>query len=85
MAIRGGKRGRVVGVLLLGLLLGAINAAWSSSPGFPNRRDPRMSSVAGCALLVLKTPGGASAQWLKDLVTGSLANEWIPRGAGSCS
>jgi ribose transport system permease protein len=36
---------------------------------------------AGCALLVLKTPGGGAAQWLKDLVTGSIGNEWIPRAA----
>ncbi len=36
---------------------------------------------AGCALLVLKTPGGGSATWLKDLVLGSLGNEWIPKAA----
>ena len=36
---------------------------------------------AGCALLVLKTPGGGSAKWLKDLVIGSLGNEWIPKAA----
>ena len=34
---------------------------------------------AGCALLVLRTPGGGSAQWLKDLVLGPLGNEWIPK------
>jgi ribose transport system permease protein len=36
---------------------------------------------AGCALLVLKTPGGGSADWLKDLVLGSIGNEWVPRAA----
>ena len=36
---------------------------------------------AGCALLVLNTPGGGSAQWLKDLVLGPLGNEWIPKAA----
>ncbi|MBE0528221.1 MAG: ABC transporter permease, partial [Thermoleophilia bacterium] len=36
---------------------------------------------AGCALLVLKTPGGGSAEWLKELVKGSLGNEWIPKAA----
>jgi len=36
---------------------------------------------AGVALLVLKTPGGASAVWLKDLVSGSLISEWIPKAA----
>jgi ribose transport system permease protein len=34
---------------------------------------------SGCALLVLKTPGGGAAQWLKDLVLGPLGNEWIPK------
>jgi Ribose/xylose/arabinose/galactoside ABC-type transport systems, permease components len=37
--------------------------------------------VGGCALLVLKTPGGGSAKWIKELVTGSLGNEWIPKAA----
>jgi ribose transport system permease protein len=36
---------------------------------------------AGCALLVLQRPGGGSANWLKELVTGSLGNEWIPKAA----
>jgi ribose transport system permease protein len=30
---------------------------------------------------VLKTPGGGSAKWLKDLVIGHLANEWVPKAA----
>jgi ribose transport system permease protein len=36
---------------------------------------------AGCALLVLKTPGGGSSVWLKELIKGSLGNEWVPRAA----
>jgi ribose transport system permease protein len=32
-------------------------------------------------LLVLNTPGGDSAQWLKDLVLGSLGSDWIPKAA----
>ena len=36
---------------------------------------------AGCALLVLKTPGGASVKWLKDLVIGSVGIEWVPKAA----
>ena len=73
----------VVGVLLLGLVLGAINGGVVAITRVPDIVVTlAMSFVwAGCALLVLKTPGGASAQWLKDLVTGSLFNEWIPRGA----
>ena len=33
----------------------------------------------GAALLVLKTPAGGSAQWLKDLVLGPAGVEWIPK------
>jgi ribose transport system permease protein len=36
---------------------------------------------AGVALLILRTPGGASAVWLRDLVSGSFLNEWIPKAA----
>ena len=36
---------------------------------------------AGCALLVLPTPGGGSATWLMNLVNGSFGNEWIPQAA----
>ncbi len=73
----------VLGVLLLGLLLGAINGGVVVTTRVPDIVVTlAMSFVwAGCALLVLRTPGGASAQWLKDLVTGSLGNEWIPKGA----
>jgi ribose transport system permease protein len=73
----------VVGVLLLGLVVGAINGGVVAITRVPDIVVTLAMSFiwAGCALLVLKTPGGASAQWLKDLVTGSLGNEWIPRGA----
>jgi ribose transport system permease protein len=75
--------GVVLVVLLLGLVVGAINGGVVVLTRVPDIVVTlAMSFVwAGCALLVLKTPGGASAQWLKDLVTGSLGNEWIPRGA----
>jgi ribose transport system permease protein len=73
----------VVGVLLLGLVLGAANGALVVLTRVPDIVVTlAMSFVwAGCALLVLKTPGGGSAQWLKDLVSGSLGNEWIPKAA----
>ena len=73
----------VLGVLLLGLVLGAINGGVVVITRVPDIVVTlAMSFVwAGCALLVLKTPGGASAKWLKDLVSGSLVNEWIPKGA----
>jgi ribose transport system permease protein len=73
----------VVGVLLLGLVLGTINGSLVILTRVPDIVVTlAMSFVwAGCALLVLIRPGGASAKWLKDLVTGSLGNEWIPKGA----
>jgi ribose transport system permease protein len=73
----------VLGVLLLGLVVGAVNGGVVVLTRVPDIVVTlAMSFVwAGCALLVLKTPGGAAAQWLKDLVTGALGNEWIPRGA----
>jgi ribose transport system permease protein len=73
----------VLGVLLLGLGLGAINGSLVVLTRVPDIVVTlAMSFVwAGCALLVLKTPGGASAKWLKDLVSGPLGNEWIPRAA----
>jgi ribose transport system permease protein len=73
----------VVGVLLLGILLGLINGGLIVVTRVPDIVVTlSMSFVwAGCALLVLKTPGGGSAPWLKDLVKGSLGSEWIPKAA----
>jgi len=73
----------VIGVLLLGVVVGAINGGLAVVTKVPDIVVTlAMSFVwAGCALLVLKTPGGGSAQWLLDLVTGSLGNDWIPRAA----
>jgi ribose transport system permease protein len=73
----------VIGVLLLGLALGAVNGGVVVATRVPDIVVTlAMSFVwAGCALLVLKTPGGGSAKWLKDLVLGSLGNEWVPKAA----
>jgi ribose transport system permease protein len=73
----------VVGVLLLGVLLGAINGAVVVATRVPDIVVTlAMSFVwAGCALLVLKTPGGGASTWLKELIKGSLGNEWIPKAA----
>lgn len=73
----------VFGVLLLGILLGATNGALVVITRVPDIVVTlAMSFVwAGCALLVLKTPGGGSALWLKDLVIGSVGSEWIPKAA----
>ena len=73
----------VLGVLLLGLVLGAVNGGVVVLTRVPDIVVTlAMSFVwAGAALLVLKTPGGGAAQWLRDLVLGSIGNEWIPKAA----
>jgi ribose transport system permease protein len=73
----------VIGVLGLGLLLGAVNGGLVVVTRVPDIVVTlAMSFVwAGFALLVLPTPGGGSAQWLMNLVTGSFLNEWIPKAA----
>jgi ribose transport system permease protein len=73
----------VLGVLLLGLLVGAINGGLVVVTRVPDIVVTlAMSFVwAGCALLVLKTPGGAAADWLKDLVKSFLVIDWIPKAA----
>jgi ribose transport system permease protein len=71
----------VVGVLLLGVLVGAVNGGLVVVTRVPDIVVTLgMSFVwAGCALLVLKTPGGAAADWLKDLVKGPLLIEFLPK------
>jgi ribose transport system permease protein len=73
----------VLGVLLLGLVLGAVNGSLVVLTRVPDIVVTlAMSFVwAGCALLVLRTPGGGSAKWLRDLVLGSVGIEWIPKAA----
>ena len=73
----------VIGVLLLGLLLGAINGGLVVATRVPDIVVTlAMSFVwAGCALLVLKTPGGGSVEWLRQLVLGSVLVPWIPKAA----
>jgi ribose transport system permease protein len=73
----------VVGCLVLGLVLGAVNGSLIVVTRVPDIVVTlAMSFVwAGCALIVLATPGGASAKWLMELVSGSLGSPWIPRAA----
>jgi ribose transport system permease protein len=73
----------VLGSLVLGLVLGAVNGGLVVATRVPDIVVTlAMSYVwAGFALLVLPTPGGQSAQWLMDLVLGSLGNEWVPKAA----
>lgn len=73
----------VVAVLLLGLVIGAVNGALVVVTRVPDIVVTlAMSFVwAGCALLVLKTDGGAAATWLKELVKGPIGIDLVPRAA----
>jgi ribose transport system permease protein len=73
----------VLGILLLGLLLGAINGGVVVATRVPDIVVTlAMSFVwAGFALLVLASPGGGSAKWLRDIILGPFLNEWIPKAA----
>src|SRR6478672_10833552 len=73
----------LVGVLLLGLVLGTINGSVIVVTRVPDIVVTLALSFvwAGFALLVLASPGGGSAKWLRDLVLGSFGNEWIPKSA----
>ena len=71
----------VIGVLVLGLALGAVNGSLVVLTRVPDIvvTLAMLFVWAGAALLVLRTPGGGSADWLRGLVLGSLGNEWIPK------
>jgi ribose transport system permease protein len=73
----------VLGVLVVGLILGAINGSVVVFTRVPDIVITLAMAFiwAGAALLVLRTPGGGSVQWLRDLVLGSVGNEWIPKAA----
>jgi ribose transport system permease protein len=71
----------VIGVLLLGLVIGAINGGLVVVTRVPDIVVTlAMSFVwAGLALLISPRPGGGAATWLKSLVVGPLFNEWVPK------
>jgi ribose transport system permease protein len=73
--------GVVIGVLLLGLLVGAINGSIIVITRVPDIVVTlAMSFVwAGATLLVLDSPGGGAAEWVKGIIAGSIGSEWVPR------
>jgi ribose transport system permease protein len=73
----------VIGVLLLGIVLGAINGAVIVVTRVPDIvvTLAMLFVWAGAALLVSPRPGGAAADWLRQLVLGSVGSEWIPKAA----
>jgi ribose transport system permease protein len=72
-----------IGVLLLGVLIGAINGALIVATRVADIIVTlAMSFVwAGCALLVLNVPGGQADKWLTSLASGSVLTEWLPKPA----
>lgn len=76
-------------VLLLGLIVGAINGALIVLSRVPDIivTLAMLFVWQGAALLVLEAPGGAAAEWLKDLLVGTVGvsglptaiTDWIPK------
>lgn len=73
----------VIGVILLGLLLGAINGTIVVLTRVPDIVVTLATFFvwAGFALLVRASPGGGAATWLKDLVLGSVGHDLVPKAA----
>jgi ribose transport system permease protein len=71
----------VVGVLLLGVAVGAINGALVVITKVPDIVVTLATSFvwAGTALLILNTPGGGAAPWLMAIISGPLGNPWLPK------
>jgi ribose transport system permease protein len=71
----------VVGILLLGVLLGAVNGGLVVLTGVPDIIVTLATSFvfAGVALLVTPRPAGAAAGWFKDLVVGSVGTDFLPK------
>ncbi len=73
----------VVGVLLLGLLMGAVNGALIVLSRVPDIvvTLAMLFVWQGVALLILNAPGGGAAPWLRAMVAGGLLGmDWLPRG-----
>ena len=73
----------VVAVIALGLVIGAVNGGLVVATRVPDIVVTlAMSFVwAGFALLVLRTPGGGSVEWLRELVLGPFITDWVPKAA----
>ena len=71
----------VIGVLLMGLVVGAINGGLIVATKVPDIVVTlAMSFVwAGTALLILNTPGGGAAPWMMAIISGPLGSPWLPK------
>jgi ribose transport system permease protein len=72
-----------VGLMLVGVLIGAINGGLIVLTGVPDIVVTLAMSFVwgGVALLIMRTPGGGSPIEYQALGTGVFAIEWIPAGA----
>jgi ribose transport system permease protein len=73
----------VLGVLVLGLAMGAINGALIVVSKVPDIvvTLAMLYVWQGVALLILNAPGGGAAPWLRALSAGGVPGlEWLPRG-----
>ena len=72
-----------IGVLLLGLVIGAINGALIVATRVADIIVTLAMSFVwgGCALLVLNVPGGQADTWLTSMASGSVLTEWLPKPA----
>ena len=68
-------------VLVIGLLIGAVNGVLVVVSRVPDIvvTLSMLFVWAGVALLVMGTPGGASAPWLREISSGTLGIDLIPR------
>jgi len=73
----------VVGVLVMGLIIGAVNGALVVFTRVPDIvvTLAMLFVWAGAALLVLQRPGGGSADWLSGLTSGHVFTQWVPKAA----
>ena len=74
--------GVVLGVLVLGLAMGAINGLLISVSRVPDIvvTLAMLFVWQGVALLILNAPGGAAAPWLRALAAGGIPGlGWLPR------
>ena len=79
----------VLGVLTLGVAMGALNGALIVLTRVPDIvvTLAMLFVWEGVALLILKAPGGAAAEWLREIIVGGIAvpglpaslTNWIPK------
>ncbi len=80
----------ILGVLLVGLAMGALNGALIVLTRVPDIvvTLAMLFVWQGVALLILNAPGGGAAPWLRALIVGGITlpgvpaalTEWLPRG-----